>query len=532
MDARNGFFQLVMNSGSIYIRLFAPAGGGEAIRVNELKDYLLRKGYNKYNQVELNKALFTLDGQKDVLLDEREGYAERESLSVELAPDKMKAVVRFYPPSSEGDVLTYEEVISDLGYNKVIVGIDENVIKGFLQDRKYCTDYLVAKGIEPIQGSDAKIEYFFNTNPNVKPKMNEDGSVDFFDLQTISKCTEGQVLAVLTKENPGQAGQNVTGERVPQADVKKKMLKYGKNIELSEDGLTLTASVNGHVSLVDDKVFVSDVYEVNDVDTSTGNIEYAGNVLVRGNVQTGFSLKAGGDIEVKGVVEGAVLQAGGNIIITRGINGMNRGTLTAEGNIISKFIENATVNAGGFVHTEAILHSHVSAKGDIDVTGRKGFITGGTVCASNMISAKIIGSSMGTDTFIEVGVDPTIKERINVLIKNISDAKKVIASMQPVLTAMGQKIAAGEKLQYEQAQYVQKLVETCKAQQAQLKSDESELESIDGFMDKDTVAQVNVQSEVYPGTKITISDVSLYVKESYKHCKFVKRGGDVKMIGL
>ena len=40
--------------------------------------------------------------------------------------------------------------------------------------------------------------------------------------------------------------------------------------------------MDGHVSLVEGKVFVSDVLTVENVDSSTGNIEYDGNVQVNG----------------------------------------------------------------------------------------------------------------------------------------------------------------------------------------------------------------------------------------------------------
>ncbi len=76
-----------------------------------------------------------------------------------------------------------------------------------------------------------------------------------------------------------------------------------------------------------------------------------------------------------GVVEGASLKAGGQIVLKRGIQGMGRGILEAKGNIITKFIENATVKSDGYVSTEAILHSNVAAKGDVTATGRKGFDT-------------------------------------------------------------------------------------------------------------------------------------------------------------
>ncbi len=529
---KNGYFQLIIGNGRTSVRMFPPVDGGEPFKLEELREYLARKGYNRYDQIVLNRVYVELKEPTDVPVDEKENYAEQETLGIQVSPDKMRAVARFYAPSNMGAVMDVNEIINNLRHQKIVAGIREKTIAAFVANRRYCTDYVIAEGIAPVQGSDARIEYFFNTNPNVKPKMNEDGTVNFFELEMISKCKQGDVLARLTRAETGEPGQNVYGERVPQRDVKKLILKFGRNIEQSEDGLEIRSQVNGHVSLVDDKVFVSDIYEVKDVDTSTGNIEYAGNVLIRGNVKAGFCVQAEGDIEVKGVVEGALLDAGGNIIIARGMNGMSKGMLTAKGNIISKFIENATVSSGGYIHTEAVLHSKVSAKGDIEVTGRKGFITGGVVRAGNMISAKMIGSSMGTDTLIEVGVDPAVKEKVNYLKKTVAEMQKSLGTIQPVLNAMSQKLAAGEKLPYEQAQYAAKLVETCKLQKTQLAESERELEELDGIMDTETAAQVRVSNEVYPGTKITISDVSLYVHDSYKHCRFIKSQGDVKMVGL
>ena len=95
------------------------------------------------------------------------------------------------------------------------------------------------------------------------------------------------------------------------------------------------SKVDGHVELTDGKVFVSDTFEVlADVDTSTGDINYDGNVHIKGNVRTGFCVRAKGDIIVDGVVEGAELYSDGQIILKRGIQGMNRGLLQAKGNII------------------------------------------------------------------------------------------------------------------------------------------------------------------------------------------------------
>ena len=89
-----------------------------------------------------------------------------------------------------------------------------------------------------------------------------------------------------------------------------------------------------------------------DVDNTTGDIEYEGNVIVHGNVRAGFTLKASGDITIMGVVEGANVDAGGNLTVNRGIQGMNKAQIHAGGDIVSKFVENATIVCGGNIETD------------------------------------------------------------------------------------------------------------------------------------------------------------------------------------
>ena len=294
---------------------------------------------------------------------------------------------------------------------------------------------------------------------HAKPTLKEDGSVDFFNLNTINHCSKGDILARLYPGDLGTFGKSIYGEAIKPRDVKRLSLKFGRNITISDDRLVITSDVNGHVTLVDDKVFVSNILEVENVDNSTGNIDYDGSVKVNGNVCTNFSVKAKGDIEVNGVVEGAYLEAGGNIIIARGMNGMARGSLNAEGNVVSKFIENAKVNAKGYVSTESILHSEVMAGTEIVVDGRRGFITGGRVSAGNLVRVKTLGSLMGSDTVVEVGADPSVKLRIQEIQKQIAESKKQIDTIHPVLKSAAAKLSQGVKFKQEQLMYFQELLQ-------------------------------------------------------------------------
>ena len=231
-------------------------------------------------------------------------------------------------------------------------------------------------------------------------------------------------------------------------------------------------------------------------------------------------------------MEGAVVEAGGDIIIARGMNGMGRGTLAANGNVVAKFIENATVSAKGYVSTESILHSRVLAGTEINVTGRRGFITGGRVSATNAIRVKTLGSPMGADTIVEVGADPSVKLRIQELQKLVVEHKKAIEISHPVLTANVQKLQQGVKLKPDQMKYFQEMLQEENRRKQEMESCIQEIESLQVILDESSNAKVEVSGEVFAGTKICIGDVSMVVKNPMKFCKFVKQQGDVKMTAL
>lgn len=528
MEGRNGYFKLDMRDAGVFLVVYPPQESGKPVDIKEVIGYLDGKGFNKYDIKEINRAVNTMQDSEEVYIDEWNGIYENEMMEVNVSSDKMLAFCRFYAPSNGGKLMTAEDIISDLRTQKIIVGIRKEEIEKFLKEREYCTDYIIAKGIPPINGTDAKIEYFFNTNLNLKPKKNEDGTVDYHELNTISRVEEGQLLAKLHEAVKGQPGQDVFGTPINAKQEKNLKLEFGNNITISEDKTELYSQVTGHASLVNGKVFVSDVYEVPaDVDNATGDINYNGNVSIKGNVKSGFTVKAKGDIIIEGVVEGAFLEAGGQIIVKRGIHGMNKGKVEAKENIIVKFIENATVVSGGFIEAGSILHSQISAASEVRVNGKKGFVTGGVIRAGNIVEAQIIGSDMGTITRIEVGVDPEVKERYNLLQKQIVDIGKEIEKMKPILVNYSERVAQKKAVTSEMMDQVQNVAKSYKEKQQKLAEMRQEFVDIHERIQLETGAKVKVSGSVYQGVSIAISDVSYNVKGTISYSKFVKEQGEI-----
>ncbi len=531
----NGCFSIVSKDGKCFLKLVPPTDGGEPIRLDDLSEYISIKNLSCDFKT-LAKVATSID--KPVLFPTTTDfkYADSEFVKVMVSPDNMTVTMRVIPPYEGGKQMPREEFMREFSSRGICYGLDNEAIDTFLASRPYCTDVVVAHGTPPIHGTDARIEYFFNTDPRVKPTLNEDGTVDFFNLNTINHCKEGDLLARLIPAEFGESGTNVKGEKIKSRDVRSTILKFGHNIRITDDKTELYSMVSGHVSLVEGKVFVSNVFEVENVDNSVGNIDYDGSVRVNGNVCENFKVKAKDSIEVRGVVEGAILEAGENITIARGMNGMHKGVLKAGGNIVTKFLENATVTAEGFFESESILHSNVTAGTDIKVTGHKGFISGGRSCATNVIEVKTLGSEMGADTIVEVGANANVKQPLMEIQKRIADINKQLATIKPVLAGAKAKLTQGIKMSTDQLLQVQKLAKLNNQLTEELSSITDEYNRINEELANDEESNkrgsVIVTGNVYPGTKICIGDVSMVVKSGFKNCRFIKQDGDVKMVGI
>lgn len=532
MAYKDSYFRLIINDNEgVSIDYYPLQEGGQPLVIEDVTSYLDKNKIIEYDLKRVNDIIHS-DKRETALICRTKTYSINEYMEITTTPDRMVVVARFYPPSDKGSRMSVEEIHGDLKASKIVFGIKDEVIEKFVKEPVYMTKMIIATGLKPVQGKDAQIEYKFETNRKVKPQLNEDGTVDFHQLNNISHISAGDVLAVLNPEDNGTPGKDVYGNVVSPRKVNRVALRYGNNIKLSEDGLTITSLVDGHVTLDGDRVSVSNVYEVPaDVDNSTGDIEYNGSITIKGNVRTGFKVRARGNIEIFGVVEGAAIIADGDIILHRGISGMSRCQIVARGNLVSKFIESATVAVNGYIETDTILHSQVSAKGDIYVRGKNGDIIGGNVRSTTLIEASSIGSPMGISTSVEVGCDPAIMDRVNELKKEITEKTKEKDSLTQTIVLLKKKLEMGklDKARLPMMQTTAKKILSLEEEIGKL-SDEYEkgVSQLSGNQN----AKINVIKNIYQGTKVSISGDYILIHSSVAHCTYKKEKSEIKAVPL
>ena len=516
-----GYFEFDTRQDGLYLTVYPPQQGEPALDAGEVLYYIEKKNIYGCDIALIGDTVKKGATQEvTVKVSDETPYPVSEFGDYRISHDTMTLEAVFYPPFKGAEELTYEEIQKDLKNIGVISGISEEAIRLFLLEKRYFEIYVLAKGTKAREGSDGYIEYTFNTSLKPTPKMNEDGTVDFHTLENVNHIKSGDVVAILHPEDRGDNGTDILGRPVYPRKVKRAVFRYGKNMEVSEDKLKLISKVDGHVTLENDKVFVSNVLELVDVDASTGDINYSGSVMIKGNVLAGFSVKAAGDISVSGIVEGATIIADGDITFNRGVQGMNKAVIKAGGNIVSKFIESASsVEAGGNIEADSILHSKVRAKGTIKASGRNGLIVGGEVRSICLVEAKNIGNEMGTATVVGVGVDPAAKKRVDELktsLQKLGDSK---IQLNQIMTALRKKQEIEGKLAPDKVELQQKTMRNLVMIEKDLTEQKNELEQLRQQLGEDVNARVRVSGNIYVGVKLTF-------------CQFVKDKADIKWQSL
>lgn len=529
MNCKNAFFKIFSDNTGVYLKFFPKEYGGEDLDADEVISYLEKIGFYGQNlNVVIIKSLKNLNNEKIIKLSANSTFVVDEMIKIIYSEDNMYAFARIYPPSNNGKMLDLSEIIEIIKHSGIKYGIDLKVIKEFLKNKRYCTNFLIARGKPVVMPKETRIAYKFDLNKSNKPMQNEDGSVDFHKLDILNHVSEGDILAVLMEGSDGIDGIDVNGKIIKAAKYKRRTLKYGSNVLLSEDKTYLIAKKSGDVVLENDKVIVRDTFVIKgDVDNSTGDIDYDGNVFVKGNVTTGFKVVATGNVEVSGVVEGAIIEAGGDVVLKCGIQGMNRGYIKAGGSIFSKFLESCNVHADNSIHSGAILHSNIISRNQIFVNSKTGMIVGGTVRSKVLVEAKIIGSPMGTSTIIEVGTDPDIMDRLRFIEKQILQKEDELSIIDKEIESINLKLKQNkgnisELNVYKDIAFSQKFILDTDIEDLQEKYFELRAE-----INRLQTGTVAVNKIIYPGTKLIISNTSMIIHDEMYRCKFIKENLEI-----
>jgi len=462
------------------------------------------------------------------------GHLEQH-IRIQISADKLSAFIQFNR-ADESFTCSPEALEQYIKNNGVIYGLQYDVIHKIAKDPKayFYNQTLIAAGDPAQQGENGMIRLIHRLDDESqhRPVESADGKVDLKEVSRINNVSRGQLIAERIPATEGKEGKGVTGVVLPGKNGKEAHFKVGKNVVLNNERTAMYAAIDGLITKTDnDKINVFPVYEVNgDVDYRTGNIDFVGTVVIRGNVLTGFRVKAAGDIRVIGGVEGAELESEGSIEISGGVMAGDKGYLKANRNIKLSFVQDGRLHAGeNIIVSQSIMHSQLKAGKSVICSGAKGLIVGGVIQAGERVTARTIGNTMSTATVIEVGVLPELRTELQELRTSVRQLIDSIDKTEKALSLLDQLASSGQLSDDKLALRV-KLGATKRQTNDQIDMKRERIFEIEKALEGSDYARVDVANVCYGGSKIVIGRYTRFVKDATKRCCFRLQDGDVSII--
>ena len=190
---------------------------------------------------------------------------------------------------------------------------------------------------------------------------------------------------------------------------------FGANLAVNYQGL-LVATKTG--ALVVDhlaRIALMDVHRFPALDDRPKTVVLNGSAVIDGPVGPGWTVRATGDVEVRGFVNEATIVAGGSILVRGDVAGTGASSVLVAGwDVIVKQAADAELLAGHDVAVgEQLLNCNVTADGRILVgmpPMKSGIVSGGLVHAGREIALYRAGSSGGFPPELMIGPIPGVAD--------------------------------------------------------------------------------------------------------------------------
>ncbi|MFC7061184.1 DUF342 domain-containing protein [Halobacillus seohaensis] len=356
-------------------------------------------------------------------------------LQIQISKDKMEAYIDIPSETPTGE-LTDEYIRALLKKNKVSFGINDEVIHRLVNDMPSCHfPEVIAIGRDPVDGVDGEVKFVVDFQHAVDNKE----KTNFRDILRIPSVEEDERLAYIIEPTEGTHGKNVFGENIPASNGKPSRVKAGENVTFKRKNSSFYAKISGQLNFNKPTIQIQPLYEVQgDLDLHTGNLNFVGSIVIRGNVPSGYKIDAKGDVTIHGLVEGAEISAGGSIHISEGIVGLNKGFISAGGDIRVGYLNQAQVEAGqDIIVQNSILHSQCVVKNSVFC--QSGNIIGGSISAGFSIISKDVGNRMSTLTTLSLGMNEKVEKKRRSLIAQHKKKEDEVQKLERIGTLLDAK---------------------------------------------------------------------------------------------
>lgn len=435
-----------------------------------------------------------------------------------------------YIPWVPGNIVMKEDIYHDLERREIVFGIKHEAISDLIDKKRMNEKILIAEGIPAQRGSDGWFEFFVRLDLPRIPAPLPDGGVDYVNIEAFEMVDKDEKIAVYHRAGKGTDGKNIYGETIHADNGTEKKPLRGEGFVIAPDGVTYLSRMNGKFEYVNDRIIITNVLVVNeDVTAVTGRLEVDGTVHVFGSVYSGGYIKASGDIIIEHNVETARLIAGGNVMIKKGSCSKNDCFIEAGGEVSGSFFEAANIKARGNVKANYIMKSNINTMGKVIVSGSKGVLLGGTICAVRGVDTYNLGNSSHIKTYLEVGRTELYQKEQEEYAERREKLLNDLMILEQGWKRVLQRVTADKEIPRDTLRRVHANIAAKSQELADL---DAEVSKLANMTDQNMNMPVCVRGRAYGGSIIVINAIKYMLSSEVYRVVFKLRNKQVVMVTL
>ncbi len=345
---------------------------------------------------------------------------------VQISSDRLEA--RFVVKNAFLDRITPDAIAKALAKENIqfkVADLEKQII-ALKTALKETVSFVAVRGRAPVPGTDAFISYQFDTNYLKPGKIDAEGKMDYRERGNIPKVAPGDLLATKIPMKTGEPGIDIYNTPIPAPEAKDVVLQCGQGAHLSEDDMKAYAQIGGqpHVAVGGAVCVFAELTIDGDVNFTTGNVDFDGNVIVKGTVMNGFTVRCGHLFAKE--ISGAAIFALGDVVVSEGISNAD---IKTEGDVKARFVTGSNIKSFGSVMVDKeVIDSKIRSSAKF--LSERCTIISSFVSAKMGVSARQIGTDVSAACRIHAGMDENVKKRIQAFAHAINDKKKILETVQ------------------------------------------------------------------------------------------------------
>lgn len=254
-----------------------------------------------------------------------------------------------------------------------------------------------------------------------------------------------------------------------------------------------------------------------DIGMAFGSFDHNGDLVIRGSVTYGVTIRTTGAVSIDGDIDGAFVDCATHLNVKGGILGTAR---SRHGGVSCHYAHAAYIVAGQRIAVkESVVHSRLIARVEIEVGNA---IVGGSAYAHNILWARSAGSDAGVPTTLIAGRNRALRGQLddirNHAARIAEHLRKCEGTIEQLMPAAEDEVHLfpGERIALWQAVAEKAVLAGLALELADKRA------QLIAQIDRDKTARIKVRDRAFPHTTIEIDDGGTEIRSITHYATFSK----------